>query len=313
MKWGDYGVRPMGVIPETSFAVGDPPDRRSGHLALFKTMHAHLNTRLQVRGSTLSKLLSILFLAFALRAVCSIFFTGMIDGEGAEYGRIAQNLVAGVGYVGIATEGQELFFPPLFPYMIAALSYVTGDAETAGRIISLIMGSLLVIPGYTIACRMYGRGIALAAAALVAVHPLLVQYSTMVYCEPTYMMLILLAMSMALRVVDSPTLLNVGVMGALYGLAYLVRQEAFVYMLVAIGFISLWIAFKGGRHRFALLCRLPLAPLIFLLVAGPYVGWLAEQTGHLRLGNKSRLNIATEVRVQQGMPIEEASFGVEPA
>src|SRR6185295_17910928 len=47
-------------------------------------------------------------LSFIVRSACAISFSGMIDGEGAEHGRIAQNLVAGIGYVGIATEGEEL-------------------------------------------------------------------------------------------------------------------------------------------------------------------------------------------------------------
>lgn len=275
-------------------------------------MLANVDERTHERRAISRTLLAILGIAFALRAVCAIFFTGMIDSEGAEYARIAQNLLAGVGYVGIATEGPQLFFPPLFPYLIAALSYVTGDAESAGRLVSVVMGSLIVVPVYLIARRMYGERIAIAAAALVGVHPLLVQYSTTVFCETTYMTLILLAISMAMRVMDSPTVCNTCLTGAFYGLAYLVRPEALAYMLVAIGFIAFWIAFKGGRRRIALLCRLPLIPLVFLLLAAPYIAWLSEQTGRLRLEAKTPLNIATELRIQQGQSIDEAAFGVDP-
>ena len=108
-------------------------------------MHTTDNTRLAARAAKGSKLPAqtlvwsigiIWFFALVARAACAIFFSGMIDGEGAEYGRIAQNLLAGVGYVGIATEGEQLFFPPLFPFLISAVNAVTGDTEIAGRAVS---------------------------------------------------------------------------------------------------------------------------------------------------------------------------------
>jgi hypothetical protein len=77
--------------------------------------------------------IAILAVGFTLRLVAVVSFTGPIDPEGAEYARIAENLVAGHGYVGIATPGTQLIFPPLFPFMIAAVSLVTGQAELADR------------------------------------------------------------------------------------------------------------------------------------------------------------------------------------
>lgn len=171
----------------------------------------------QARLSVSWPLVAIVFVSFALRAACAIHFTGMIDTEGAEYARIAQNLLAGVGYVGIATEGQQLFFPPLFPFLIAAVSLLTGDAEVAGRIVSVVMGSLLVVPVYLIARRMYNERIAIVGAALVGAHPLLVQFSTTVHCEPTYLTLVLTAIYMAMRAMDSPTPRNLFIMGGFTG------------------------------------------------------------------------------------------------
>jgi hypothetical protein len=55
------------------------------------------------------RVVAIWLLALLVRAVAAIWSSGMIDGEGAEYARIAQNVWAGVGYVGIATEGKQLF------------------------------------------------------------------------------------------------------------------------------------------------------------------------------------------------------------
>ena len=266
----------------------------------------------QARLSVSWPLVAIVFVSFALRAACAIHFTGMIDTEGAEYARIAQNLLAGVGYVGIATEGQQLFFPPLFPFLIAAVSLLTGDAEVAGRIVSVVMGSLLVVPVYLIARRMYNERIAIVGAALVGAHPLLVQFSTTVHCEPTYLTLVLTAIYMAMRAMDSPTPRNLFIMGGFYGLAYLVRPEALLYMLVGTGFLALQIALDGGRHWVDLLGQSLLIMLGFLLLAGPYIVWLSVQTGQLRVEGKSPLNIPTMSRVQQGQSFDEAAFGIDP-
>ena len=260
--------------------------------------------------SALQKLIPFLAIGLFIRAVCSILFSGMIDGEGAEYARIAENVLRGSGYIGIATPGLQLFFPPLFPFMIAVCSFITRDLETAGRLISIVMGSLIVFPVYTIARRLYSRKIAIWAAALSAVQPIFVLYSTTVYCEPTFITLILLAMSAAMHVADRPTWFNTFVMGAAYGLAYLVRPEGFVYLLVAIGVISIAIVFKTGRHRITQFSRLFLAPLVFIAVTAPYIGWLSYHSGQLRLENKSLLNMTTAMRIVDGMPLEEAAFGV---
>ena len=150
-------------------------------------------------------IVAIWFLSLLLRGFCAIWFSGMIDEEGAEYARIAQNLLAGVGYVGLVTPGEQLWFPPLFPLLISGITLFTGDAEVAGRAISVVLGSLLVLPVYLIAQRMYNERIATTAAALVGIHPFLVEYSTTVHCEPLFLTLVLAAIYMAMRSIWRPT------------------------------------------------------------------------------------------------------------
>jgi 4-amino-4-deoxy-L-arabinose transferase-like glycosyltransferase len=262
--------------------------------------------------TTVQLLVAIALLSFTLRALCAIFFRTMIDTEGAEYGTLARNLLAGAGYVGIATPGEQLFFPPLFPFLIAAVSSLTGDVEIAGRIVSVVFGSLVIVPVYFIAQWMYGERTAIAASVLTGLHPYLVQFSTTVFCETTYLTVVLMAVYMALRAIDAPTPRTLSTAGALYGLAYLVRPEALAYMLVSAGFIGLRIALRQGPDRAAKFARLPLMLLGFLVFAGPYIAWLSVQTGELRVQGKSALNLATEVRIQQGQTGTEAAFGVDP-
>ena len=260
-------------------------------------------------------LLAILVLALAARALCAFVFSGEIDEEGAEYARIAQNLRLGLGYSGIATEGTQLFFPPLFPTLIAGMSMLTGNAEIAGRLVSILFGALLVLPVYSIAKRLFGGTAGLGAAALVALHPYLVYLSTTVYCETTYITLLLSAISTTMAAADRPDWQKLVQSGLLYGLAYLVRPEAAAFVLVGATCFLLQRTLRNqqgarvGRQEFQ---RVGVVLACFVLLAGPYIIWLSLQTGEFRLQAKSPLNLATELQVQQGLTGYAASFMVGP-
>src|SRR5262249_56719606 len=118
--------------------------------------------------------LAILVIAsFAVRlAAWKHWGTGSIESEGAEYARIAQNLRNGVGYVGIVTPGAQLNFNPVFPVLIAGVSFITHDYELAARLVALLMGALLPLPVFGIASRLFNRRVGFIAAVLVLFHPL---------------------------------------------------------------------------------------------------------------------------------------------
>jgi 4-amino-4-deoxy-L-arabinose transferase-like glycosyltransferase len=263
------------------------------------------------RAATDRPLLLILAVAFILRALAAVFFTGAIDAEGAEYARIAQNLLWGNGYVGISEEGTQLFFPPLFPFAIAGVSLLTGDAEIAGRIISVTTGALIVLPTYFIATKMYGRRTAALAAALVGCHPFLIYMSTTVFCEMTYMLLILAALCLAMSATENPTPRNLFASGAMYGLAYLMRPEAAACMLISATLIFLNMLIRQRSGAFFAATRVGLTIGTFVLVAAPYVAWVSAETGQFRLEGKSSLNIETERRIQLGEQLIDAAFGVD--
>jgi hypothetical protein len=133
-------------------------------------------------------LLLIVVSALFIRASCAVLFTGEMDAEGVEYTRIAQDLIAGKGYVGIATPGTQLFFPPLFPFLIAGVTWTVGNAEVAARIVSILFGTLLVLPVYLIARRMFGERT--AATGATALHPYLIMFSVSVFCDLTFLTLL---------------------------------------------------------------------------------------------------------------------------
>jgi hypothetical protein len=256
-------------------------------------------------------LLLMLAVAFALRALATIYFSGAIDPEGAEYARIAENLLLGNGYVGMGQpQGVHLIFPPLFPFAIAAVSLLTGDVEIAGRLLSVTLGALIVLPTYIIASKMYGRQTAAVAAALVACHPFLIYMSTTVHCEMSYLILILSAICFALLATENPTLRNHFYSGGMYGLAYLVRPDAAAYMLISAALVFVSIFVRQCAGVFFTFARVSLMIGTFALVAAPYVAWLSKETGQFRIEGKSPGNIEVERRLQLGESVTDALFAV---
>jgi 4-amino-4-deoxy-L-arabinose transferase-like glycosyltransferase len=253
------------------------------------------------------QILFISLLALLLRLIWLHFRTGVIDTEGAEYARIAENFVGGRGYVGIATPGTQLLFPPLFPLLIAAFSALTRDFGTAARLVSIVFGALLVVPVYFIAWTTYGRKVASVAALLVAVHPLLINLSATGYSESLYLTLIFTGVYGTLQSLKFRRVRDGTMAGAAFGLAYLTRPEAFMFPFMAVALIAL-----SCRTGAAGVLRRAGALLgTFAVLAAPYAIFLSLATGQLRFEGKSAINYVLGNAIVAGRSVDEGAYAVD--
>lgn len=256
---------------------------------------------------------AIVLLSLGLRIASLKLFAGTIDWEGGEYARLAQNLMSGHGYVGLDLPGKNLMFPPLFPFAIAGVSFLTPDLESAARLVSIVAGSLLPIPVFLLARTLYSETVGYVAAGLVSVHPLLVHFSATACSEPFYLLLLVGAVYLSSRALNLGTAAAYALAGAVLGLAYLTRIEAAAFPVVVVFLAMLrkrWIQSVGlGKALRAAL----FLPLSFLLVSSPYIVWLHGETGQWRLEGKSPLNIETARRViLRGEDVNYAHYAVGP-
>ena len=234
--------------------------------------------------------------------------TGTIESEGAEYAKIAENLRHGVGYVGLVFPGPQVHFQPLFPWLIAGVSFFTGDYESAGRLVALIFGALLPLPVFGIASRLFNRQVGFIAAGLVLLHPLSIYLSFMVYSEGPYATLILFAVYLVIRALEEPSLTRWLLIGAAFGICYLVRAEALAVFAIALLFAL--VATRGGGV--VRLQRAACAIAVFLLVASPEIIFLYRSTGHLVLETKGAnlLYMAKRILAAERAPgVEYVSSG----
>lgn len=221
--------------------------------------------------------------AVALRAAL-IPWAGCIHTDGVYYLEIAQ---------AFAEQGLSPFhpiFPPLYPTLIAGLSAAGLPLETAGRAVSAVAGGSMVLPVAWLARRTYGGRAARYAALLVAFHPVLVHYGTYVLTEATYTTVLAVGIALGHVCLSGGRPAAFGAAGAMFGLATMLRPEAF-------GFVPLTaLAALYGRWRrgetLRIGGRLGLMFGLFLLVCLPYAHFLKTATGSWAISGKTGVMLA---------------------
>jgi Dolichyl-phosphate-mannose-protein mannosyltransferase len=232
-------------------------------------------------------------ISFAIRLVALAYWqAGAIQPEGSEYARIAENLRNGAGYVGGAYPGAQLIFNPLFPWLIAAASLVTHNYEWAGRLVSLILGSLLPFPVFGITSHLFNRRAGFIAAALTLLHPVLIALSVTVFSEGPYLTLLMCSVYATLRVLNISSVRPWIFMGGAFGLSYLIRAEAVAAFAIAVLF-----AFAVADGTPSAKCKRASATIaLFLFLALPEVVFLYKHTGKIGLEEKGPIFFATSSR-----------------
>jgi 4-amino-4-deoxy-L-arabinose transferase-like glycosyltransferase len=211
----------------------------------------------------------------------------------------------GVVYVAVAKQFQatgspfDPLFHPLYPMCIALVQPLIGDWETAGRLVSVFFGALVILPAFALARSIVGREAALLSAVFIAVHPRLVQNSASVLCEATYTFVLVCGVLAARRgLVTGPKAL-IPFAGLCLGLAYLVRPEGALY-LVGLVVVVLFMIVTGRERAAVVLPWLGAAVLVFAVVVAPYVWYLAEVWGHVTLSGKIDHNLPLSIGTAPG-------------
>lgn len=233
--------------------------------------------------------------AFALRLAALACFEHVISPDGVEYVALARKLAAGDVANGLST-----YWAPLYPALVGLASLLFRDAEFAGRFVSVVAGALLVLPAHALMRRFYGRRVALVGAALVALHPLLVYYSTALLTESTYTLFFTWGLLAGWKALAGKSPRAYALAGAVFGACYLLKPEAafFVPLLLATTFVR-------GRMTKARLrrssVRNALALFIgFAVTAAPYILYLRSSAGVWMLSGKTGAHILQGARLAGG-------------
>ncbi len=167
------------------------------------------------------------FFALALR-LPTLPLHRLVEGDGVHYATLARAILGG-DPSGLANP----YWSNLWPAVIAATAWLTRlDVVTAGRVASLLAGSGLAPATAALASRTLGRRTGILAGLLVASHPWLIHFSTLVFTEPLFALLLVMVLLSAVRR-QSPA--GVCATAGWAGLALVTRPEAYA-VIAAVGF-----------------------------------------------------------------------------
>lgn len=219
--------------------------------------------------------------AFLLRLFLVWRVEQVISPDGVQYVSLGRSLAAGDFQAGLS-----VYWPPLYPLLAGLSSLVFPDPEFAGRFVSVLAGALLVIPCYRLMRRWHGERAANLGAGLVALHPLLIYYSTVVLTESTYTLLFACGVLAGWSALSSGRSRAFLLAGATFGACYLLKPEAAGFLLLLlVPTIGRRLFDKSSSFKTAARNALSLCAG-FMLPAAPYILYLRGQTGTWTLSGK---------------------------
>jgi 4-amino-4-deoxy-L-arabinose transferase-like glycosyltransferase len=231
--------------------------------------------------------LGVLFLiAFLIRLSFLKYYQAPLFGDAVTYAKIAWGLKTGHGL-----HWWSVVWSPFYPFMIFIFSLVVGSLETSAFAVSIFLGSLMVVPFFFLAKRIFNYPSAYLGSFLVVFFPALVANSVVPLSEATYTFFLLCTILAGWLLISKPTYISAFAFGILGAICYLTRPEslvAFALMLLVFGIMEIKRKLIRKWQTFVLLL---ISLLGFLILAFPYIEFMHSQTGHWILSGKTAHNI----------------------
>lgn len=130
--------------------------------------------RLEIKGPSLR---TVLIVAVLLRLASIVLVRNFLHPQMWEFGALAENLVKGLGYSDVTSNGTyqpSIYMPPAYPYFLAFFYRIWGARPVTFLVVELIqvgLGVLLVYLVYRLALILLGKAEAIVAACLIAIYP----------------------------------------------------------------------------------------------------------------------------------------------
>jgi 4-amino-4-deoxy-L-arabinose transferase-like glycosyltransferase len=238
-----------------------------------------------VWGSERRDLILVLGLALGVRIlIYKLTYVIANDGAGI-YAPMADRFASGLW-----REGLAFGYHPMYPLLVAFFSKVLGDLTFSGQMVSVLFGTLTVIPIFYLA-RGVGNGRAgFFSSLFLAILPYHVRLSADLLSDASYIFFFISAIWLGWEALKREDWKMFLLAGFATGLAYLDRAEGIGVLLT----LSLWIFFrKRGFPKknywtkgFAIIILL----LSFLFVASPYFLYIRSYTGTWTISRKPAVN-----------------------
>ena len=246
------------------------------------------------KGGDWRILLFLLTLAFVLR-VFLVIHPEPIYNDGTEYVRHAKEILAGDWTGGKPTPanlnaGKST---PAYPAFIALIFLLIKNYELAGIWVSVIFGTLLVLPVFYLGKEMFGRRVGMISGLLAVVHPIFFMSSGSVLSESTYHFFIATSVLWGWFAFRQGRFHHILLFSLFASLAYLTRPEGVGLLFV----LFVWILFVNPPEERRVWMKrvgiILLAVFCFLLFSSPYLIQLRKELGKWQISKKTTFSIGS--------------------
>ena len=241
------------------------------------------------RDFTMVILLTIIALIVRLISLRYYPFIGVDGGvDGVGYVTSGKNLFSGLGYS--FHDSPQLVNPPLYPVLIGISWLFTHNLEFSGQIVSVIAGSLLIIPVFYLTKKMFGRKAAFFSAIFVVICPPLIFGSTEVRVASLYTLLVWAAMAVGWKALQSKYLIWSAFTGLMLALCYLTRAEAIMLPPIFLLLYLLSFKLRTGSHLSiakSVVFKGIILIAVFALISSPFLVFLYRHTGTWTFSGRS--------------------------
>lgn len=147
-------------------------------------------------------LFSIFCIALVLRTGAS-FLKDRISKDGVLYVYMAEDVLYADKEHPPFSRNRRI--PPLYTYLMVLISYLSGcSAEVSGYVISILAGTLLVIPIFLTASTLFSIRAGAVAAFLIAVNPYLIRISSTIMRDSLFSLLLFCTIFLILKALNTP-------------------------------------------------------------------------------------------------------------
>lgn len=203
-------------------------------------------------------------------------------------------------------EGFSFLWPMLYPVFVGILSFFVADLVFSGCLVSLIFGSLLIIPTYLFCRDIFNVRAARFTSILLIIFPVLIVQSCVVMAESTYLFFFMMAVLVGWKAIRNDKISYYIFTGIILSLCYL-TFPAGLFLFVAMLGLMLFINIKEHQRYSKKLLALSLG---FIILALPYLILVRIYAGEWTLSAKAKLNIAyARVKMESGKTVQWRWFG----
>ena len=246
-------------------------------------------------GISREVLLGLLVFALLLRLPL-LFFPEVIHNDGTEYIRHAKSFLVGDWAGGKSA--------PLYPFLIHLAHFVIQNYEMAGILVSVIFGSLIVLPVFYLARSILSDKAGILSALIAAVHPFLYMSSGSVLTESTYHFFIAATVLFGWRAFDKGGVYPILLFSLFTTFAYLTRPEGIGFLFV----FSIWVLLINPPDKKRPWVRkvgvIAAAIIAFLVFSSPYLIQIREETGRWTISKKASVSIGSLSEEEEAPSIE---------